>query len=329
LTANVVWGSSGITATYTVHPPGKGNCYDAYPITIASGADVDGTLGTNASVFQDPEPPTGAIYLYEFTCYYDSAKGGPNEWTLKLNKPLAGPILHIINIDGSYLEVNDKSTTGAAIQLGTPLVGNNELNINGNTLNSRPQPPVNPGCQLNNGSNPAGACGSVPLVASSGLVQKVDIDSFGTGIPKDNEDGWYWSLSFPILSIKGAFNPTHIKVGKTSKLTVSVANPGPDAVSPVAFANTLPAGLTIANATTSKVDCGSALTVDGPGGAGLAAGQKGLSVAGAAIPPRGTCRVTVDVTATTAGKYVGRASQATSAVGNVMSQLKDSLTVKS
>ena len=326
--ADIVWGSSGITATYTVHPPGKGNCQTAYPITIGSSGDVDAALGTNASTFQSPEPPAGAVYLYEFTCYYDSASGGPNEWRLTLNKPLAGPILHVINLDGSYLQVKGTSTTGAAIGLGTPLAANNELNIKGNTLNSRPQPPKNPGCELNDGSNPAGGCGSVLLVASSGLVRSVDLDSFGTGNSQDSEDGWYWSLSFPILAITGAFNPRSIHVGKTSKLTLRVANPGPDAVSPVAFADALPTGLTIANETTSKVNCGSGLTVDGPGGAGLAAGQTGLSVAGAAIPPGRICRVTVDVTTTKAGAYVGRASGVTSSVGNVTSQFSDSLTVK-
>jgi uncharacterized repeat protein (TIGR01451 family) len=327
LVADIVWGSSGVTAKYTVHPPGRGNCYNAYPITIGSSGDVDATLGKNASTFQSPEPPAGAVYLYEFTCYYDSAKGGPNEWRLTLNKPLAGPILHVINLDGSYLKVKGTSTTGAAIKLGTPLVADEELNIDGNTLNSRPQPPKNPGCQLNDGANPAGGCGSVPLVASSGLVQSVDLESFGTGNSQDGEDGWYWSLSFPILAITGAFNPTSIHAGKTSKLTISVANPGPDAVSPVSFADALPTGLKIADTTTSKVNCGSGLTVDGPGGAGLAAGQTGLRVAGAAIPRGGRCRVTVDVTTTKAGAYIGRASDATSSVGNVLSQVSDSLTV--
>jgi hypothetical protein len=86
-------------------------------------------------------------------------------------------------------------------------------------------------------------------------------------------------------------NPTRIQAGKTSKLTVSVAN-------------------------------------HSPGGAGLVAGQTGLSVVGVAIPLRGMCRVIVDVTTTKAGARVGRASDATSSVGNVTSQLWGSLTVE-
>lgn len=327
LVADIVWGSSGITAKYSVHPPGKGNCAEAYAVPITGSGNVDTTLGTNASAFQRPEPPAGAVYLLEYTCYYDSASGGPNEWTLTLNKPLAGPVLHVINIDGSYLKVKGTSTTGAAIGLGAPLAANSELNISGNTLNSQPQPPDNPGCQLNDGSNPAGGCGSVPLVTSSGLVRSIDLDSFGTGNPQDSEDGWYWSLSFPTLAITGAFNPKKIQAGKTSKLTVSVANPGPDAASPIALADALPSGLTIADTTRLKVDCGSRLTVRGPAGAGLAAGQKGFSVADAVVPAGGVCQVTVDVTTTKAGTYVGRASDATSSVGNVTSTLSDSLTV--
>ncbi len=327
--ADIVWGSTGITAKYAVHPPGRGNCAIAGPVTIGSSGDIDAVLGANASMFQNPEPPAGSVYLLEYTCYYDSAIGGPNEWTLTLNKPLVGPILHVVNVDGSYLRVKGASTKGAAIVLGTPLAANDELNISGNTLNSRPQPPINPGCQLNNGLNRAGACGSVPLVASSGLVQSIDLDSFGTGKSQDSEDGWYWSLSFPILSITGAFNPTTIRTGKKSKLTVSVANPGPDSVSPVSFADALPIGLTIADTTTSNSNCGSELKVRGRGGAKLAVGQKRFSVAGAAIPPGATCQVTVEVTATKADTYVGRVSDVTSSVGNVSSELSDFLSVKS
>jgi hypothetical protein len=162
-----------------VHLPGKGNCETAYSITIGSSGEVDAALGTNASTFQSLGPSASEVHLYEFTCCYDSASGGSSEVPLTLNKPLAGPILHVINPDGSYLQVKGMSTTGPPICLGTPLAANNGQNVNGNTLNSRPQPPKNPGCQLNDGWNPAGGCGSVLLVASPGLVRSVDLDSFG------------------------------------------------------------------------------------------------------------------------------------------------------
>jgi uncharacterized repeat protein (TIGR01451 family) len=102
-------------------------------------------------------------------------------------------------------------------------------------------------------------------------------------------------------AISASFNPTSVPVGQTSSLTFTIAhfNPG-TSLTGVGFTDTLPAGLTVANATTTT--CGGTLTTNG--------GSVALS--GATLAPNGQCQFSVTVTATTPGNKTNTTSAATS-----------------
>ncbi|HEY6928964.1 MAG TPA: hypothetical protein VJA66_04730, partial [Thermoanaerobaculia bacterium] len=95
-------------------------------------------------------------------------------------------------------------------------------------------------------------------------------------------------------TISKAFAPNPVAVGGNSVLTFSITNPNVSvALSGVAFADTLPSGLTAANGTTAV--CGGSLAITGTNLLGFTAGTL---AAGA------SCSIPVTVTVSTAGPHV-------------------------
>lgn len=100
-------------------------------------------------------------------------------------------------------------------------------------------------------------------------------------------------------SIKKSFAPKTITPGGTSTLTFTISNPGPDVIAGVNFADSLPAGMTVAstpNVTFSG--CGTGAFSPTPSG-----GSTSLSFSGGSVAGYGTCTITVNVTASTVGTY--------------------------
>lgn len=100
-------------------------------------------------------------------------------------------------------------------------------------------------------------------------------------------------------TIGKAFSPTTINVGDVSTLTITLSNPnaGPAAlIAPLIDA--LPAGVVVAAVPNISNTCGGVVTA--------VAGTGTVTLTGGAIPggAPGTCTVTVNVTAATAGNYV-------------------------
>ena len=111
-------------------------------------------------------------------------------------------------------------------------------------------------------------------------------------------------------SIAKAFSPTTIAVNGTTSLTFTITNPSANtvALTGVAFTDTLPAGLTVANASTTF--CGGTLTTTAP---------TGIALSGATIPATGQCQFSVTVTGATAGSYTnitGNVSSSNGGTGN-------------
>jgi uncharacterized repeat protein (TIGR01451 family) len=111
-------------------------------------------------------------------------------------------------------------------------------------------------------------------------------------------------------SIAKAFSPNPIGVGGVSTLTFTITNPNAGtALTGVAFTDTFPAALQVAatpNATTTG--CGAPTFAP-------AAGNTSVSFSNGTIAASGTCTVTVDVTATTAGSKVNTTGNVTSTNG--------------
>jgi hypothetical protein len=327
-------GTGGATQTFTFGTTGVTASYVA---TLASGAN-DGvesatndaldaiweSLGipaSNVDQFLEPTPAAGSASDV-FTTY-----GGQTlTSTFTFNQPVIDPILHFANLNLTTVTVGGTSTTGSPIGI-TTLSGNNVMTTSGNTIDTTLGGGPNGGCQNNNGTNPAGRCGSFELTAASGEIRAFTL----TDVDPDTPDGWAWTISFPTASLTKAFSPSTISPGGTSQLTFSVSNPAnpgqPAAMSPLNFTDTFPSGLTLADTTTSNNgDCGTPALTDGAGDS-LAVGDTSVQAAAVSVAAGETCTITLDVTAATTGSYTNDDTNLSTTVANVVPDTTATLTV--
>jgi len=110
--------------------------------------------------------------------------------------------------------------------------------------------------------------------------------------------------------INKQFTPIAIASGGTSTLKVSVFNLNANPLTDATWADTFPAGMTIADDPNINVqNCGSYTLTDG-GGTSLEAGDNSIMLADATVPAQlpsglpGECYVEVDVTSTTPGNLI-------------------------
>jgi CSLREA domain-containing protein len=102
-------------------------------------------------------------------------------------------------------------------------------------------------------------------------------------------------------SISKTFNISPINVGFTAQLTIFVNNPNSsNALTGVGYTDTLPAGLTVPDGSSSQ--CSGTLTI----------ASNTITLAGATVPAGLTCSVSVNVTATAAGTFTNNTSNVTS-----------------
>lgn len=94
-------------------------------------------------------------------------------------------------------------------------------------------------------------------------------------------------------TITKTFSPSTVAITGTSTLTFTITNPNNNApLSGIAFADTLPNGLTVASGSTSQ--CGGTLTTTAP---------RTISLSGGSLAAGGSCNIPVTVTATAAGPH--------------------------
>ncbi|PYX89837.1 MAG: hypothetical protein DMG67_14150 [Acidobacteria bacterium] len=119
-------------------------------------------------------------------------------------------------------------------------------------------------------------------------------------------------------SIAKVFNPATIALNATTSLTFTITNPGAnvDPLTGVAFTDTLPTGLTVANA--SATVCGGTLTTTNP---------TGIALSGATINTNSQCQFSVTVTGATAGNYLNTTGNVTSTNGGTGNTASANLTV--
>jgi fimbrial isopeptide formation D2 family protein len=119
-------------------------------------------------------------------------------------------------------------------------------------------------------------------------------------------------------SIAKVFNPSSIALNATTSLTFTITNPAANAVAltGVAFTDTLPTGLTVANA--SATVCGGTLTTTAP---------TGIALTGATIAANSQCQFSVTVTGAAAGSYTNTTGNVTSTNGGTGNTATANLTV--
>ncbi|HEX7285217.1 MAG TPA: CSLREA domain-containing protein [Candidatus Angelobacter sp.] len=121
-------------------------------------------------------------------------------------------------------------------------------------------------------------------------------------------------------SIAKVFNPSSIALNATTSLTFTITNPAANAVAltGVAFADTLPTGLTVANA--SATVCGGTLTTTAP---------TGIALSGATIAVNSQCQFSVTVTGAATGSFTNTTGNVTSTNGGTGNTATANLTVAS
>jgi uncharacterized repeat protein (TIGR01451 family) len=121
-------------------------------------------------------------------------------------------------------------------------------------------------------------------------------------------------------SIAKVFNPNTIALNATTSLQFTITNPAANtvALTGVAFTDTLPTGLTVANATATV--CGGTLTTTAP---------TGITLSGATINTNSQCQFSVTVTGAASGQYTNTTGAVTSTNGGTGNTASANLTVAS
>jgi len=264
--------------------------------------------------FWSPDPP-------EVTPGFTQQVGGGQTWNSQFtfNKAVIAPRVHFVNLDASSVRISQGVTGGAQINT-TRESGNNIFAVDGNgVINANRRVAQNNTCEANDGSNPAGACGTVSL--GPGIIKAFNMYNEGAF----NGDGWSWTVSYPTAPLTKQFSPNVIEPGEISQLTFTIANPANPAqptLTPLDFRDNLPSGVTLANTNTSNNgQCGS------PTYSGLSNGGSTIQAGNITVNAGSTCQITVNVTASTPGTYVNNNSNLSTTVGNLIPNANTSLRV--
>ena len=110
-------------------------------------------------------------------------------------------------------------------------------------------------------------------------------------------------------TISKAFSPTSILVNGISTLTFTLTNPSRNTIplTGVGFTDNFPTGIQAASSPNMTSSCG--------GSASLGGGGTSLTISGGTIAVSGTCTITIDVTATSAGTFNNTTTAVTSNEG--------------
>ena len=139
-------------------------------------------------------------------------------------------------------------------------------------------------------------------------------------------------------TIAKAFSPSPVIPNGPTTLTITLSNPAANASNDITGASfsdvfpTSPGAMTLADTTISN-GCGG--TLSDAGGAALAAGSTALKLIGGTVPNGGSCVITVNVKAPTAGTYnnttgvIGSANAGSGAVSNTASLVVSSVVAPS
>jgi uncharacterized repeat protein (TIGR01451 family) len=227
------------------------------------------------------------------------AVGGVSTLTFTITNPNAGTSLTGVAFIDTFptgLEVAatpNATTSGCGSPTFSPAAGNTSISFSGGTIAA------------------SGTCTvTVDVTATTGgskvnMTGNVTSTNGGTG---NTATATLTAVSPP--SIAKAFSPNPIAVGGVSTLTFTITNPNAGtSLTGVAFTDTFPAGLEVAaTPNASTTGCGSPTFAP-------AAGNTSVSFSGGTIAASGTCTVTVDVTATTAGDKANTTGNVTSTNG--------------
>jgi large repetitive protein len=170
----------------------------------------------------------------------------------------------------------------------------------------------NTGVKVVNAQIPAGSsCSySFNVIASVGgnYVNTIPVGGLTTANIGSSAVATSATLSVGLPSVNKAFGsiatPTaSIALGGSTPVAIRFVNPNGTPLAITSFTDAFPAGLTLANITTTSSCTGGGAFTNLAGGA-IAIGATGIKFSGASIPANGNCTITFNVTSNTAGVYV-------------------------
>jgi uncharacterized repeat protein (TIGR01451 family) len=163
------------------------------------------------------------------------------------------------------------------------------------------------------GATLAGSASCTFSVNVTGIAAGAQNNTTGNVNSTEGGAGGTASASLVVVtppSIAKAFNPTAISPNGTSALSFTIVNPALNsaALTGVAFADTLPAGITVATPNGLAGSCGAGTIT-------AAAGSGAVSLAGATIAAAASCTFSVNVTGANPGVFTNTTGTVTSTNG--------------
>ena len=256
--------------------------------------------------YTPPAPPTIAKHFAAAS----TMLGATTTLSFTLTNPNAGTAL-------SSVAFTDTLPTGLAVATPNGLTGS----CGGGTITAVAG---SSSIALTGGTLPAnGTCTFSLDVAATSLGTQVNttgaVTSFESG-PGGTASATLAVRNLP-PTISKSFGSGGAVLGDTTTLSFRLTNPNPvTALSAVAFADTLPAGLVVATPNGLSGSCGAGtITAD--------AGSSGIVLAGGTLAANGTCTFNVNVTSTAVGLMVNTTSAVASAEGGTGGTASASLRV--
>jgi CSLREA domain-containing protein/uncharacterized repeat protein (TIGR01451 family) len=311
LTGGTLPGSTGCFVSVLVTSSSVGG----HTNTIASGAVSTSDAASNATSASDTLTVLAGISATKSFTPSIIAAGGTSQLTVTLTNATGSPAMNAAFVDSYPTQLSNASPQSVSSTCGGTVTA----------------PAFSRTLQLSGGTIPAGGTCTVSVLVTAN-VSIPAINDLPVGAVTSSIGGNVAPASalLTILApprVLKSFSPQAIGQGSRSRLTITISNDnlilGPNAVYPLTaltFTDTYPAGLV--NAAVPKVTstCGGSATA-APGGNSLAfSGDVGQIV----------CRISVDVTSSTAGSYtntLATGSVSTANAGSNIDPASDTLQV--
>jgi uncharacterized repeat protein (TIGR01451 family) len=298
------------TATLTVNnapPPGTGLCGQPLATwTFPTGFNITTPAASTSSVTTSAAIGAG-LTAQQTTESTLTATAGSSSWGTNGNTA-TGTTLTTSNDDYFEFAINTTGASSVAFSFQARRTNNGAqgLAVFVGTTNTRPET----GTSIFNNSAALTAAGTAwtafgPMTVSSGLnpsgLTYFRIYGFNSGNTNPGADLSIDNVVFTGCgaavkpAIAKAFSPSPIAVNAISTLTFTLTNPNAAPLTSAAFTDALPSGLQVAATPAAATTCG--------GTWAPTAAATSLTFSGGTIPASGSCTVSVNVTATTAGPH--------------------------
>jgi uncharacterized repeat protein (TIGR01451 family) len=264
----------------------------------------------------------------------DGVSSNEDDETVNIATP-AIQVVKEVSVDSGSIWFDANSTPGPPLPSGTDPqfrftvtnTGNTDLSnlvLSDTDMSTFYESDLSTGCTIPGSLSPSSSyiCyGTLTWAAGQHTNTATADGDFGGSTYSDTDDANYFGASPP--SISKNFSPDPISVDGVSTLTFTITNPNSaTSMTGVAFSDTFPTSpgsMVVAPTPNTSTSCGGTVTAS--------AGVGSMSFSGGTIAASGSCTVTVDVTAPTAGTYNNTSGNVTSTNSGTGNTASDSLDV--